>query len=148
APLMAADPLAALTAAVAGRDAWGPRLKSDADPLPFPPRVRGAGDLGRRLLPGMSGHMRILLEKFGDSYLLPSSAVFTRGGKPYVIEVKGGVAHLVPVRVPVNDGRIAKVSVIAQAANARTGVQEVLQDLTGAEEIVASRQGELSDGQA
>ena len=39
APLMAADPLAALTAAVAGRDAWGPRLKSDADPLPFPPRV-------------------------------------------------------------------------------------------------------------
>jgi hypothetical protein len=145
---LAADPLAVLTAAAAGRDALGSCLKSEVDPLPYPPKVRGAGDLGRRLLPGMSGHIRVSLEKFGDAYLLPSGAVFTRGGKPYVMEVKGGNTHLLPVRVQVNDGRLAKVAVIARAANARTGQQELLEELTGAEEIVASRQAELSPGQA
>lgn len=146
APLLAADPLSALAAAGAGRQTWGPRLKSDTDPFPGPPAA-GGHDQVRRLLPGMTGHMRINLEKFGDSYLLPSTAVFTRGGKPFVMEVRNGIVHLVPVRVPVNDGRIAKVSVIAHAANARTGTQETLHELTGAEEIVASRQGELTDGQ-
>ena len=142
APLMGMRPLSVMAAAAAGRETWGARLKSDTDPLPAPPAISG-----RRLLPGMSGHMRILLEKFGDSYLLPSSAVFTRGGKPFIMEVKNGVVHMVPVRVPVNDGRIAKVSMIEHAANARTGAQELLHELTGGEEIVASRQGELTDGQ-
>jgi len=148
APLMGTRPLSILAAAAAGRETWGPRLKSDTDPLPGPPHLAGPRDQGHRLLPGMSGHMRINLEKFGDAYLLPSTAVFTRGGKPFIMEVRNGVVHLVPVRVPVNDGRIAKVSVIAHAANARTGVQETLHELTGTEEIVASRQGELTDGQS
>jgi multidrug resistance efflux pump len=148
APLMGVRPLSILAAAAAGRETWGSRLKSDTDPLPGPPPLSGPRDLGRRLLPGMTGHMRINLEKFGDSYLLPSTAVFTRGGKPFLMEVRNGIVHLVPVRVPVNDGRIAKVSVIAHAANARTGTQETLHELTGSEEIVASRQGELTDGQA
>jgi len=147
APLMATGALSALVTAGSGRELWGPRLKSDSDPFPGPPPLAGPRDQGRRLLPGMSGHMRINLEKFGDAYLLPSTAVFTRGGKPFIMEVRNGVVHLVPVRVPVNDGRIAKVSVIAHAANARTGTQEMLHELTGAEEIVASRQGELTDGQ-
>ena len=95
----------------------------------------------------MIGTMRVSLQKFADAYLLPSSAVFTRGGKPFIMEVHKGVVHMVPVRVPVNDGRIAKVSVIEHAANARTGAQELLHELTGGEEIVASRQGELTDGQ-
>ncbi|HTK78508.1 MAG TPA: efflux RND transporter periplasmic adaptor subunit [Gemmataceae bacterium] len=148
APLMGAAPFPALSAAAAGRETWGPRLKSDTDPLPGPPPLAGPRDQGRRLLPGMTGHMRINLEKLGDSYLLPSTAVFTRGGKPFIMEVRNGIVHLVPVRVPVYDGRISKVMVIAHAANARTGTQETLHELTGTEEIVASRQGELTDGQA
>ena len=51
------------------------------------------------------------------------------------------------MRVQVNDGRIAKVSLIVRSANARTGDHEVIQELTGQEEIVASRQTELAAGQ-
>jgi multidrug efflux pump subunit AcrA (membrane-fusion protein) len=147
APLLATGPLSALAAAGAGRERWGPRLKCETDPFPAPPPQAGPRDRGPRLLPGMSARMRINLEKLGDAYLLPGAAVFTRGGKPFVMEVRNGVVHQVPVRVPFNDGRIAKVSVIAHAANARTGTPETLHELTGTEEIVAGRQGELTDGQ-
>jgi hypothetical protein len=138
----------ALTLAAAGRDVWGPRLKSVGDPFPYPPRTQGAASGEHRLLPGMSGQMRVMLRKFGESYLLLSSAVFTRSGTPYVMEVRNGVTHLLPVRVQVNDGRLAKVAVVARSANNRTGQAEVLRELTGDETIVLSRQSELSEGQS
>jgi hypothetical protein len=95
----------------------------------------------------MSGQMRVQLQKFANAYLLPSSAVFTRGGKPYIMVLKDGVTHLVPIRVQVNDGRLAKVAVVGRVPNARGGDAEVLRELTGDEEVVASRQVELDEGQ-
>ena len=71
----------------------------------------------------------------------------SRGGKLHVMTVVDGATRLQPVRVQVNDGRIAKVSLVVRSANARTGEAEMLQELTGKEEIVASRQTELSAGQ-
>src|SRR5262249_30683178 len=52
--------------------------KSPQDPLPMLPMVSGRST-PPKLLPGMSGYMRLNLRTFHDAYLLPSSAVFTRG---------------------------------------------------------------------
>jgi multidrug efflux pump subunit AcrA (membrane-fusion protein) len=144
----AAGPAEAAVLAAAGRDQLGPRLKSVADPLPLPPVLRGGAMEQPHLLPGMSGQMRVLLQKFANAYLLPSSAVFTRGGKPYILVLKDGAAHLRPVRVQVNDGRMARVALVTRAPNTRGGEAEVLRELTGDEEVIASRQIELSEGQA
>jgi hypothetical protein len=40
------------------------------------------------------------------------------------------------------------VTVVARSASARTGERELLRELTGDEEVVASRQSELQEGQA
>jgi multidrug efflux pump subunit AcrA (membrane-fusion protein) len=141
-------PLDTLLLAAAGRDELNPRLKSVADPLPIPPLLKGGVPEPPRLLPGMSGMMTIQLQRFANAYLLPSSTVFSRGGKQYVLLVKDGKLHLTPVRVQVNDGQLAKVTVVARQANARTGETELLRELTGEEEVVASRQSEFADGQA
>jgi multidrug efflux pump subunit AcrA (membrane-fusion protein) len=113
-------------------------------PLPLPLKVTGknVGTQPQRLLPGMVGKMTLVFQKI-EAYLVPSSAVFSQGGKPYIYEVKDGIAHLVPVEIQVDDGKLAKVSRIV-----RVGEEEIKQDLTGDEEIVFSNQGELSEGQA
>jgi multidrug resistance efflux pump len=144
----AAAPAQAVALAAGGRDALGPRLKSISDPLPLFPHVEGGAAGATRLLPGMSGQMRVQLQKFADAFLLPSSAVFTRGGKPYILEVRDGKTELVPVRVQVNDGRLAKVAVVARSNNIRTGESETIRELNGTEMIVASRQVEIGAGHA
>jgi membrane fusion protein (multidrug efflux system) len=148
APAGGADPLTTMILAAAGRDRLGPQLKSVTDPLPIPPLVRNGVPEPPRLLPGMTGMMTVQLQRFANAYLLPSSTVFSRGGKPYILVIKNGTARLTPVKVQVNDGLLAKVTVIARAANARTGETELLRELTGDEEVVASRQSEFADGQA
>jgi len=93
---------------------------------PARPAAAGPGPATRPApAAGMSGHMR---STWKVRRLVPAAEhpVFTRGGKPSSWSVRNGIVHLVPVRVPVNDGRIAKVSVIAHVANARTGTQETL----------------------
>ena len=111
------------------------------------PVIQGA-DSAARLLPGMSGYMRLKLRQFRNGYLIPSSAVFTRGGKPYLLEVdKQGATKLVPVRVQINDGRLAKVSVIVQDASPTKGRPEVLRELNGEETILLNRQAEIGEGQ-
>ncbi|HEY1380001.1 MAG TPA: efflux RND transporter periplasmic adaptor subunit [Gemmataceae bacterium] len=142
-----AGPLGAAALAAAGRDQLNARLKSMTDPLPLPPVARGAPAETPRLLPGMSGQMTVQLQKFANAYLLPSSTVFTRGGKPYILVVKDGTIHSLPVRVQVNDGRVAKVTVVARQANARTGETELLRELTAEDEVVASRQSEFGENQ-
>lgn len=112
--------------------------------LPWFPTVSGKGATGdQRLLPGMYGTMKLELRKFQNAYLLPSSAIVSHGGMPYIYIVKDGVAHQEPVDVQVDDGRVAKVSVITKVGNER-----IKKPLTGDEVVVASNQGELSDGQA
>jgi multidrug resistance efflux pump len=140
--------LGATVLAAAGRDQLGPRLKSVTDPLPLPPLMRDGVPEPPRLMPGMSGMMTVQLQRFANAYLLPSSAIFTLGGKPYIVVVKDGTIHRLPVKIQVNDGRMAKVTVIARQANARTGETELLRELTGDEDVVASRQSEYSEGQA
>jgi multidrug efflux pump subunit AcrA (membrane-fusion protein) len=113
--------------------------------LPMFPTVTGKNlpNEGHRLLPGMYGKMQLVLRKFKNAYLLPSNAIVSEGGRSYIFEEKNGAAHLVPVEVQVDDGKLAKVVVIT-----KVGKEEVKRDLTGDESVIISNQGELSDGQA
>jgi hypothetical protein len=96
----------------------------------------------------MYGTMRLLLQRFQDCYLLPSSAVFSRGGKRYIALVQEGKVHFAAVKVQVDDGTLVKVALINRQVDNQTGEEEVFQDLNGAEEIIVSGQGELDEGQA
>jgi multidrug efflux pump subunit AcrA (membrane-fusion protein) len=112
--------------------------------LPWFPTVSGKEAAGHQpLLPGMYGTMKLQLHKFQNAYLLPSSAIVSHGGVPYIYLVKDGIAHQTPVEVLVDDGRVAKVSIITKIGN-----EQVKKPLTGDEVVVSSNQGELGDGQA
>jgi multidrug efflux pump subunit AcrA (membrane-fusion protein) len=111
--------------------------------LPWFPKVSAkVAGTHQALLPGMYGTMKLELRKFQNVYLLPSSAIVSHGGVPYIFVVKDGVAHQVPVEVQVDDGRMAKVSTIVHVGNER-----VKKPLMGDEIVVSSNQAELSDGQ-
>jgi len=90
---------------------------------------------------------RVQLQEFDDVFLLPTSAIFTMGGKSYILEMREGRSHLVPVRVQVNDGRLAKVAVVVPASAGKHGSRELLKELTGQEQIIASRQLEVGENQ-
>jgi multidrug resistance efflux pump len=138
--------VAALTAA--SRASWSRDSKSRTDRFPMMPQVIGKNGAAR-LMPGMTGYMRLNLRQFRNGYLIPSSAVFTRGGKPYLLEVdKDDITKLVPVRVQINDGRLAKVSIIVEDASPTKGRPELLRELTGDETIILNRQAEIGEGQA
>jgi multidrug resistance efflux pump len=110
--------------------------------LPIVPQIEGkfAGGAQKRLLPGMFGEMTLVLRKFDNVYMLPSSAVVTQGGIQYVYVVKDGQSHLQPVKVQVDDGKLVKVELLNDNG-------EIIGDLTGKEEVIVSNQGELSEGQ-
>jgi multidrug resistance efflux pump len=129
-----------------GRAAWGKEARSPADPFPILPTVNGRKD-APRLRPGMSGYMRLQLVH-DDSYLLPSRAVFNRGGKPYILLVDAvGKARLTPVRVQFNFGATARVAVIRGEADPDRFISEELRELTGEDTVVLERQTEIADGQ-
>jgi len=96
------------------------------------------GSGARPIVPGMTATMKVYLDRAAAAYLLPASAVYAKGGKPYVLLVQDGTTKEYPVRLQVNDGRLAKVALL-------TGTGSV-QELTGNEEIVLSRQLEIGDG--
>jgi multidrug efflux pump subunit AcrA (membrane-fusion protein) len=94
------------------------------------------------IVPGMTATMRVYLDQVATAYLLPSSAVYGSGGKTYILLVQDGVTRQVPVRVQVNDGKMAKVALFPRAGE--TG--GTVRDLNGTEEVVINRQLELGDG--
>jgi len=149
APLASSRSVGTAASWAAVQTVWSQNRKGAADPFPLFPKleVQNASAPHRPLLPGMYGYMRLLLQRFDKSYLLPSHAVISRGGKRYIVQVKDGKVHLVPVRMEVDDGNLAKVAVIIREARPRIGEQEVFQELRGDEEIVVGGQGELSEGQ-
>lgn len=120
------------------------RLSKEAR-LPKLPSIAVGEDTppSRRLMPGMYGKMKLVLRKFRDVYLLPSHAVCTRGGTPYIYQVEAGVAHRLPVVVEMDDGHTAHVRI-----RGKKGDRFIRRELTGDEEIVVSNQAELADGHA
>jgi hypothetical protein len=148
APLGAAGVLPRLGLRVAGRSALVGLHKGADDTCPVCALPPAAAESPRRLLPGMTGTMKLLLRRFADAYVLPSTAVYTRGGKSYILVVRDGTTHQVPVRVQVNDGRTAEVAVVTRRKDGTGAAREVLAELTGDELVVDSRQLELGEGAA
>src|SRR5262249_21309316 len=149
APVGTSDPVATAVLAAGARKTWGPNRKS-VEAFPIFPKVTGESvpPPGRRLIPGMTGYMTLRLPS-DNSFLLPVSVVFSRGGKMYIAQVQEGKAQLVPVEVQVEDGRLAKIAVIVRRTNPKTGARDVVRTgLTGNEDVIASGQSEISDGQA
>src|SRR5262249_35760147 len=123
APLGTAQPLEGAVLSTAGRLQWEPRNKSLAAFPPFPRARSRGGPSAARLLPGMTGYMELRLPS-ENAYLLPVSAVFSRGGKTYIMQVVDGTARLAPVEVQAEDGRLAKVAVVVRRTNSKTGARE------------------------
>lgn len=141
--------LASATLLSAGQTLWSPNLKGRSELVPLYPRVSDQRPLqDRYLLPGMYGAMRLNLQDFEESYLLPAGSVFSRGGKLFIAQVKDGKARMLPVRVKVDDGTVVKLWIITKEANPLTGEPEIHRDLSENDEIIKGDQGELSEGQA
>lgn len=109
--------------------------------LPVVAKFKGLLPPGRqkRLIPGMFGEMTLILKKFDDVHMVPSSTIVTMGGYTYLYVVQDGKAHLQPIRVQIDDGKLALVEKLNEDGQS-------LGDLTGKEEIIATNQGELSEG--
>jgi multidrug resistance efflux pump len=127
----------AAAAAGASRLGWPRVLKSGGWSSVLVPDWSAAPP-GARVVPGMTGTMRVYLDNIAGAYLVPATAVFTRGGMPAVMLVENGRTRVAAVTVQVNDGRVAKLSL--RAADGR-GPRE----LTGDEILVAARQAEVGD---
>jgi multidrug resistance efflux pump len=112
--------------------------------LPVLPKLTGPkGPVHEaHLIPGMYGTMKLLLQSFPNSHLIPTGAIFSQGGKPYVLLVKDNVVHEYPVEVQVEDGLLAKVTLV-ETVNG----EDVRRDLHDDDVIVLSNQGQLSDGE-
>jgi multidrug efflux pump subunit AcrA (membrane-fusion protein) len=108
--------------------------------LPVVPKYEGKVAAGKKLMPGMYGDLTLLLRKFNNVYMLPSSAIVNQGGVNFIYVVQDGKAHLQPVKVEVDDGKLVKVDL----ANDK---DEVIGELTGKETVIVSNTGELSEGQ-
>jgi hypothetical protein len=94
----------------------------------------------------MSGSMKLTIGGFGTSYVLPSTAVYSRSGTSYLLLVRDGLTHQVPVKVQVNDGKTVRLAMLERAAG-RDGIRrEQLMELTGQELVVLSRQLEIGEG--
>ncbi|MBX7104286.1 MAG: efflux RND transporter periplasmic adaptor subunit [Gemmataceae bacterium] len=120
--------------------------KSVSDRFPSKPIISGNVNREPRLIPGMVGSVTLHLQRFAEAFVVPATAVYSRGGKNYLLEVRAGVAHQVPVVVQLTDGKTAKVAVVTKVPDSRGGSREVLRDLTGNEELVANRQLEFPPG--
>lgn len=143
-------PLETALSASAARSVWSANLKGRPELVPPYPTVSGEqpANQSRRLLPGMYGSMRLMLSQFQGSYLLPSGAVFSKGGKLYIARVKDGKVQMLPVRVQIDDGMLTKLQVIVREADPIRGESEQTRELAGDEEIVRGNQGELTEGQS
>jgi multidrug efflux pump subunit AcrA (membrane-fusion protein) len=121
------------------------QLKGLADTIP----VRAFGTEApreRRLIPGMTGTMRLSIGGFGASYVLPSTAVYSRSGTSYILLVKDGKTKQVPVRVQVTDGKTVRLVQLESQKSTDGTSRDVSTELTGQEDVVVARQLELGDG--
>ena len=102
----------------------------------------GPGGRYRKIVAGTTATMRLDLEKFGESFLLPSGTVYSRAGQSYILVVENGVTKAVAVSVQMNDGTLTKVAAVLPVA----GGKQVTRELTGDEVIVVTRQLEIGEG--
>ncbi len=100
----------------------------------------------KKLLAGMTGTIKLTLGGFGESHVLPSTAVYSRSGTSYILLVQDGKTKQVPVRVQVTDGKTVRLAMIEKRKGTDGSNRDLLTELTGQEEVVIARQLEVGDG--
>lgn len=114
--------------------------KGDAEPIAEP--VFRQDQVYRPLMPGMIITMRLTLQSNMGNFVVPSSAIYSRSGKPFILLVENGVTKEYPVVVQLNDGRHAKIMVTTRDKQTQRLYNR---ELTEYDEIVLSRQMEIGD---
>lgn len=115
------------------------RIGPTLDPLTRTRRVEIELDNhDRSMLPGMYGHVDLTLQRIENAQAIPATAVYSRGGENYILEVTDGVARRRKIRIRFDDGKELEVVKLE-------GNKEV--PLTGTEELIVSNKGEIADGQ-
>lgn len=143
------SPLSVLAVFAAGRATWAKEMKGKLTEFPqYPGSLADKIDASQSgvLQPGMYGTIRLVFRQLAGARLLPASVVFSQGGKQMVAVVENGAARLIPVRVQVNDGIMAKIVLIEKEADALKGTPEELRDPKDGEQFVLNNQAELSNG--
>ena len=140
-PIVPLDPAAMMVAAGSGRVLSKADHKGWHQGYALTPEWRADGTYAE-IVPGTTATMRLDLQNFTDTFLLPSRAVYGRSGQSYLLLVEDGVTRQVPVSVQMNDGTLAKVAAVLPAAGGR----QVTRELTGNEVVVVSRQLEVGEG--
>jgi RND family efflux transporter MFP subunit len=91
-----------------------------------------------KLMPGMYGHVNLILQKLDNAMAVPATAVFSRRGENYIVLAAQGQAHRVPVRIRFDNGEELEVVKLVDG-------QEI--PLNGTEDLIVSNKGEIADGQ-
>ncbi|HVJ68894.1 MAG TPA: efflux RND transporter periplasmic adaptor subunit [Caulifigura sp.] len=99
-----------------------------------------------RLLPGMNGSIKLAIGGSRKLFVLPSTAVYSRGGATYLLLVKDGKTVQVRVHVQLNDGQVSRVSLVERSLNRGGAEQETLKELTGDEQVVVANQLQIGEG--
>ena len=126
------------TVGLAAIEDWRNDSRKGEELLPPLPKEEAAGVPWRPLIPGQTGVVELLIDR-QDALLVPSSAVFSRGGKRYVFLRQGDRVRLASADVRLDDGKLVRTLVRTDGENFR--------ELTPKDEVVLSGQGQLSDGQ-
>jgi HlyD family secretion protein len=140
-PLFPMDRAASLAAAGAGLILSRADHKGWHEGNALTPDWRADGQYAA-IVPGTTAAMRLDLQNFTDTFLLPSRAVYGRAGQSYLLVVENNITRQIPISVQMNDGTLAKVAAVLPASGGR----QVTRELTGNEVIVVSRQLEVGEG--
>jgi RND family efflux transporter MFP subunit len=93
---------------------------------------------GHKLLPGMYGQVQLTLQQIEGAYAIPATAVYSRKGDNYIIQVRDNVTRRHRVQIRYDDGQEVEVVKL---------VGDKAIPLDGSEELVISNKGELREGQ-
>jgi RND family efflux transporter MFP subunit len=92
----------------------------------------------RELLPGMYGKVILVLQNIPNAQAIPATAVYSRKGENFILQVRDGQAHRQRVRIRYDDGKEMEVVKLI-------GGQQV--PLDAQDELIVSNKGEIADGQ-
>lgn len=127
------------------RESGSRQLLKGTDAALPEPAFQDDAEEGRRLLPGMNGSMKLSVGG-GETYVVPSTAVYSRSGTKYLLLVEDGHAKQVPVQIHLNDGRKTQLSLVAKSTGKAGPEIEQLMELKGDELIVIANQLQVADG--
>lgn len=111
----------------------------------FPDPAFATNNVTKRLLPGMNCSIRLAIGGAGTSYILPSTAVFSKSGAKYILVVANGKTQSLPVRVQLNDGQRVRIAIVTRKISLDGTAQEELVGLRGDEDVVATNQLQVGD---